>query len=128
MMNLTVDEQTVLTLAQQGESIMAIGRWEGPCDHLVELGLLDRHDKFNHSITPAGSAAIGETEERVDDAACRAMINVHNFRVAYRRRADEIAQQLVQLAKDAATVTGDDPKTAVANIISAIRDRLEDLL
>lgn len=128
MTDLTSEEQAVLTLAEQGQSIMAVGMWEAPCDHLVELKLLERHDKFNHSITPAGRKALGNTEEEVNDAAFRAVITAHNFRVTYRKKAEEIAQQLVQLAKDASTVTGDDPKTSVANIISAIRQRLEDLL
>ena len=33
---LTDDERTVLMIAAQGQSMMPLGRWETPVEHLVE--------------------------------------------------------------------------------------------
>lgn len=70
---LTDDEIAILTLAVQGESMAAIGRWEKPTEHLVELGLMERGDKFNNFITAAGRAALDWIERAEDEAFDRAL-------------------------------------------------------
>ena len=55
--DLTTDEFAVLLLADDGASMMPIGRWEKPVKALASLGLLRKADEVNYVITPAGSAA-----------------------------------------------------------------------
>ncbi len=64
--DLTDDEFTVLLIAQQGESMMPIARWEKPVNDLVERGLLHRHDKFNNTITENGKEALRTHAARLD--------------------------------------------------------------
>ena len=52
--DLTSDELTVLSLAAMGVSVAATAHWEIPVNRLASLGLLQRHDQFNHTITASG--------------------------------------------------------------------------
>lgn len=52
--SLSEDEEVVLSLAAEGESMMAMGRWEKPVLRLAELGYLRAADKFNYFVTDAG--------------------------------------------------------------------------
>jgi len=53
---LNEDELVILSLAAEGESLMALGRWEKPVERLLALGYLRAADKFNYFITPTGKA------------------------------------------------------------------------
>lgn len=127
-MDISNDEMTVLALCYQGQSVMAIGRWEGPCEHLVELGLLEQHDKFNHSITSAGEKVYTDAQTQADDNLAKALIGQHNAGVAYRKKAEELAQQLATLVKDAAKATSHDLSTAANNALNAIQLRVNEIL
>ena len=127
MPELTDDERTVLMIAQEGESLAAIGRWEQPIEHLVELGYLNQHDKFNNMITPAGKAAIVETNDVVDTAAARALIGAHNTRVVH-KHSEDIASELAEMAKALSLATGDEPLVALQRCVAAVRDRAIELL
>jgi hypothetical protein len=131
MPELTDDERTVLMIAQEGESLAAIGRWEQPIEHLVELGYLERLDKFNNTITPAGKAAISQANDEIDKvepATARALIGVHNARVVYRKHGEDIAAKLVGMAKAISAATGDEPMVALQRCVAAVRDRAIELL
>lgn len=66
-MSLTTDELTVLMIAAQGESMMAIAHWKQPVESLIAKGYLQSRgdDNFNCVITPAGRAAC-EARDRED--------------------------------------------------------------
>ena len=128
MIILTDDERTVLMIADCGESMMPIGRWEQPVEHLVEIGYLQRHDKFNNTITEAGRLALNDEQEIVDDTAAKAVITIHNAKVAYRQVGNAIAEQLAEMAKLAAASTGDELLVALQKCVAAVRDRAIDLL
>lgn len=66
-MSLTDNEFTVLMIAAQGESMMAIAHWKQPVESLVAKGYLQSRggDNFNCVITPAGRAAC-EARDRED--------------------------------------------------------------
>ena len=52
---LSEDDLIVLSLAADGERMIAIGRWEKPTEKLEALGYLEyAPDKFNAVITAAG--------------------------------------------------------------------------
>jgi hypothetical protein len=76
---LTDDEFAVLMIAAQGESMMAIGHWQKPIEHLIELGYLKSRggDNFNCVITPEGREACKarDREDQVDfmNAAIKVM-------------------------------------------------------
>lgn len=53
---LTEDETACLAIAAKGGCIASIGHWEDAIDSLVQLGLLNRLDKFNNVITAEGRA------------------------------------------------------------------------
>lgn len=124
MVDLTDDEQTVLMIAAAGESMMPIGRWEQPVEHLVELGFLERHNKFNNTITEAGRKALGGAPEAIDDALAKALINKHNAGVRYRQAGEEIAQNFYKLVSHAVVVTGDHWNVAISKCLEALRDRV----
>lgn len=65
---LSDDERTVLMIAAQGESMIPIGRWEGPIKRLTALGYMRRLDDVNYVITDAGRSAIDAAEAEVDAA------------------------------------------------------------
>lgn len=113
MSDLSQDELTVLMIADKGESMMAIGRWEAPVNSLVARGYLKQHDKFNNSITDAGRQAVNQDED--DDI--RAMITVNNAiangRQKTREAAEAIAVQLVDLAEASSRITGDSKRDAL---------------
>ncbi len=72
--DLTDDEFTLLMLAERGESLMPIGRWEKSVDSLVARGLLHRHDKFNNVITEKGKEAV-RLRDAQDDHALLTVMN-----------------------------------------------------
>ena len=127
MTNLTDDERTVLMIAQEGESLAAIGRWEQPIEHLVELGYLNQHDKFNNMITPAGRTAINQANDAVDGAAARALIGSRNKQVVH-KHSEDMASELAEMAKALSLATGDEPLVALQRCVAAVRDRAIELL
>ena len=128
MTQLSDDEFTVLSIAAEGAPMMPIGRWGKPVEHLVELGFLEQVDKFNNYITPAGKIALGEHEQDVDTALGQALIKANGLRTTYRQHGDAIATKLVEMAKQAAEATGDEPTIALQKCVAAVRDRALELL
>ena len=124
---LTDDERTVLMIAAEGQSMMPIGRWEAPVEHLVEIGFLERHDKWNNLITTAGKQALEQVNDDIDTVAAKALITRHNAGVVYRERGEALAKQLVEMVR-AAAVTGDSSRTALNKCLQAIKDRALNLL
>lgn len=128
MFDLSNDERTVLMICAKGEAIAAIGRWEQPVNHLVELGYLERGDKFNNFITEAGRTASKQSEDAADDDLAKTIISRHNAGVSYRKSGEEITHKLVELTREAAKATGDEPLVALQKCVTAIRDRAIEIL
>lgn len=117
-MSLTQDEYAVLMIAEKGESIAAIGRWEKPIQSLVARGLMRANDKFNNVITDAGRVAV----EKEDDEAIRDVIQANNA-IAANPSLAQTRQQVLPMGQQAADLlvamvrasvgaTGDSPETA----------------
>ena len=128
MVGLTDDERTVLMIAREGQSMMPIGRWEAPVEHLVEMGFLERHDKWNNFITTAGSLALEQAQGEIDEAAGNAMVAAGKARVGFVNQGEAIATKLVAMAKHMASVTGDEPMIALQKCISTVRERAVKML
>ena len=100
-MNLSDDEFVVLTLAANGESMAAIGRWEKPIEHLVLLGMLHRHDKFNNVITSKGRQAHHAHEEKIELGLANAVARVNGVKppiLEQMRSPAEIGTQIAAIA------------------------------
>lgn len=97
MPELTSDEAVCLSIMHGGEdheptNLLAIGRWQKPCEHLAELGYARKIDQFNHVITKAGIAAI----EAYDSGQGGDYARIHNEIVETKQ---EIKDSLEQSAK-----------------------------
>lgn len=128
MSDLSDDEFTVLLIAAEGQSMMQVGRWQRPTEHLVELGLLVAHDKFNCTITPAGRAAAQEHEKKTDDATLRLGIEVHNTRVRAKQILEEAATRLAEAAQLGQRVQGGPIDGHVEQAAKAIIERAKEMV
>ena len=128
MADLTQDELAVLLIAEKGELMMPIGRWEAPTMSLVAKGYLHANDRFNNVITDAGRQAC----RQADDDNVRALIGVNNAVVEARDkaalRAEELARLLAELATYSSSVTGDDKVKALRNWGRIVLERALELL
>lgn len=88
MTELTDDEFTVLLIAQQGESMMPIGRWEKPVESLVQKGFLHRYDKFNNSITTSGKEVAKARSAQEDNNLMQVLGEVQRMAVHDRLARD----------------------------------------
>ena len=128
MSDLTDDEFVCLSLAGNGENMMAIGRWEKAMDHLVELKLLSRYDKFNHGITNAGRSALAEHEKQVDGALKQALSGARQQVDTYRDQVEQAAQCLAGAARKKQELTSQLPNQAVYELGEAIKARALEIL
>jgi hypothetical protein len=69
-MNLSDDEFTILMIAAQGESLMAIAHWKAPVESLIQKGYLQSRggDNFNCVITELGRVACQTRDQNDQDA------------------------------------------------------------
>lgn len=128
MTDLTEDERIILTIAAEGQSLMAIARWEKPIESLVAKGLMERGDKFNNFITDAGRAAIKETEDEPYRKMLEVGVNLRNQQEQARASVEQAATHLMFAAKASALVTGDTPQAAAASWSPKILERTLELL
>lgn len=128
MFELTDDERTVLMICDQGEALAAIGRWEQPVDHLVEMGLLQRGDKFNNFITDAGRKAIVEANEIVDDNFARTAVRLQNARVEYRNMGEDAARILAVMAVEVASQSGGNAVVLLRKCLADVAARTIEML
>jgi hypothetical protein len=113
MSDLSDDEFSVLMIAAENQSMMPIGRWERPVESLVAKGYLQRHDKFNNTITPAGRSALQKRERDDVTALKTAAQAVGDAQAKARSSADAAAMMLIEAAKASVAATGDTLQTAV---------------
>lgn len=128
MPDLTQDELTVLLIADEGGSMIPIGRWEVPIRQLATRGFMKRLDEVNYVITEAGREAAHAGE----DANFKAVIETRNAIVQVqekaRARAEDLAVLLAELARSSAAQTGDDPMKALRSWGKTILERAKELL
>lgn len=128
MVDLTQDELTCLAIANEGECMLAIARWEQPIDHLVELGLMQRFDKFNNVITPKGREAIAKDIAQVDLAFATTAIDVHNAQTSYKNAMEFSAQQLANAARQKQLLTGQFPNKCAYDLAQEVLRRALEIL
>ena len=122
MTELTADERTVLEIASHGESMMPIGRWEQPVEHLVELGFLDGPDRFNRYITDAGRKALEADVDKADDAFAKQLIALHNARIQYKEKMRRLTAELVEIVKEVVAVRGQTFRQTLSEILRAVEE------
>jgi len=105
-MDLSDDEWTCLMIAAEGASMMAVGRWEASVDSLVTKGFMQRNDKFNNFITPAGREACRRARE--ENRRCHAPYwrRGSHTRVRARTVIEEAATKLAEAAQLGQRVQG----------------------
>lgn len=128
MADLSDDEYVVLAIAAEGQSMMQVGRWQAPTEHLVELGFLVAHDKFNCFITPKGRQAAAEHEKKTDDASLRIGVEIHNTRIRTKAILEEAAAKLAEAAQLGQRVSGGEIDTHIAQAAREIIKRAQELV
>lgn len=135
MTDLSDDELTVLMIADRGEALMPIGRWEAPVRSLLERGYLranptpgDSDGMHNCTITDAGRQAL----KRQEDEPYRQMIEVSGkiTRAQHELAAtgEQAAQVLVGMARASAAVTGNSAQSELRNWSRVVLTRALELL
>ena len=130
MSTLSQDELTVLMIAQQGESMIAVGRWQKPIESLLGKGFMMSRggDNFNCVITDAGRAAAKEAE----DAPFRELIETGSKIGATQKGIRDFAEQAAQLlataARAAHSAVGDAPEYAARKWSEIILHRALEIL
>lgn len=114
---LSADEEAVLTIAAQGESMIPLGRWEEPVLRLAQLGYMHKNDQFNYVITPAGAARAQGIEEESDQA----MLAVLNSPAALVSRMCAVVDRALA-AKDLAAK--DEALTMMRDGLGVLRQKL----
>lgn len=105
-MTLSDDEYIVLTIANEQQSMMAIGKWQSVVNGLVEKGLMHRHDQFNNTISSKGRQALFAHEEKVDLGIIEAANKVALAKSQAQFAAEEAARQLVIASRATNAATG----------------------
>lgn len=131
--SLTDDEYTVLLIAAEGQSMMAIGRWEKSVDALVVRGLLERKDKFNNFITLAGRQEAAKREKQDGNAVLEAYKRATGEVVGPRRdqlrmAGEELAQLLANAARTLARENDIPVELAVRQASEVVLDRALEIL
>lgn len=92
---LSEDEFTVLKIAAQGQSMIAIGRWEKATKALAEKKYLHANDSVNYVITTAGQAVLDGYEDNEIRGLIEMNNKVANVNMQVRLSIEEAAKQIV---------------------------------
>ena len=145
MTDLSIDEQTVLLIAAEGERLIPIGRWKEPIDSLFAKGFLvrERHPGdptgyFNNVISPLGRAAVDALDSEFDkvltdmanprQTTTMVAASQKHTRDKFRAQAEYIAGQMVELARESVAATGEDVGVALKNWTRAIVKRAREMV
>jgi hypothetical protein len=133
-MTITDDEFSVLMIADRGEYMLAIGRWQKPTEDLTRKGFLKCEiiaGGPQYSITPAGREAIVGREAE-DDKKLGAIIEQgHRIGTAHktaREHAEAAAQAIAECAKASSPMTGDTPEAAARKWAPIVLERALDII
>lgn len=128
---MTPDEVTILMIAAEGQSMLAIGRWKPAVESLSLLGLLKKLDPFNFVITDLGRKAL-ETVNQADDKDFRTAhgeyTETENFRTQMLQSAEQAALHLSYAARAASNLNGLTPNQSAWEISQQVLQRALTLL
>ena len=130
MSDLSQDELTVLMIAAQGESMMAIGRWQKPIESLLQKGLMMSRggDNFNCVITDTGRAAAKEAEDAPFRELLETGSKIGATQKGIRDFAEQAAQLLAKAARASHSAVGDAPEYAAKKWSEIILQRALEIL
>jgi len=128
------DDITVLLIANEGERMIPIGRWEGPITRLLASGHLqkapsmgDPTGQFNCVITALGREAV-KAYEGEEDKALGNMIThsseVGTAQVECRRCIEEAVKLIAKASLLLAKVTGDSATTAAKSWLDIVENEV----
>ena len=89
---------------------------------------MERGDKWNNWITPAGRAAIKQAEDEPYRQMLEAGLNLRNQQEQARASVEQAAMHLMYAAKASALATGDTPEVAAQSWSPKILERAIELL
>ena len=145
MTELSIDEQTVLLIAAEGERLIPIGRWKEPIDSLFAKGLLvrERHPgdptgHFNNVISPQGRIRADAMETGYDKVLAEAVspqvmaplviADQKRLETRLRATAESLAAQMVELAREAAEFSGEGLQENLSDLADAIVARAKEMV
>jgi len=128
------DDMTVLLIANEGERLIPIGRWENPVTRLVASKHLaptpspgDPTGMFNCVITALGREAV-KAYEGEEDKALGNMIThsseVGTAQVECRRCIEEAVKLIAKASLLSAKVTGDSATTAAKSWLDIVENEV----
>lgn len=92
---------------------------------------MERGDKWNNFITPAGRAALAQADKQEDNAYREILtqgINLRNQQEQARASIEQAAMHLMFAAKASALATGHTPQAAATSWSSKVLERTLELL
>lgn len=131
---ITDDERTVLMIADRGEYMLAIGRWERPIKNLTEKGFLKCQQLAGgpqYTITDAGRLELNATDAEEDRNLAKIIEQGSRIGAAQktaRDHAEAVAQAIASCAKVSASMTGDTPEMAAKKWSPIILERALDII
>jgi hypothetical protein len=135
MSDLSDDELTVLMIADRGEALMPIGRWEAPVRSLLECGYLhanptpgDAIGVHNSTITDAGRQALRRQEDEPYRQVIVTSAKIARAQHQLAATGEQAAQVLVGMARASAAVTGNSAQTELRNWSKIVLSRALELL
>lgn len=138
MADLTVDEKTVLLIAQTGGPMAPIGRWKTPTESLVAKGFLkprphpgDPTGYFNMHITEAGLNAAIECDREDNTVLGRLLESASSIGHIQRKcasHAEQIAVQIIDLVELSVQTAGDSKLDAAKLWCEVIGNRVKEML
>ena len=128
MSELTADEESVLSIASTGESMIPIGRWKEPTLELTRRGLMRANDPSNYFITDAGRKALAQNEDEPFRQILESGNKIANERAQIQQSIEQAALHLSFAAKASSLMTGETPEVALSKWIVPAQDRAKELL
>ncbi len=123
---LTIDEHTVLMLANEGQVMLAIGRWEIPTLALYERGFLNQQTAPGggpeYRITYNGMKALGKFEQAEAAEGGRIAGEIVQVQTDIHIVITRAAEVFVQLALQSPIMVGDAPEVALRKWIEVLTD------
>ncbi len=123
---LSEDEHIVLELANRGQAMLAIGRWEIPTLALYERGLLNQQTAPGggpeYRITYYGKVALRKYQDAEAAEGGRLTSTIATVQDNIRSGVTRAAEFFAQAARQSAEITGDAPEVALRKWIEVLTD------
>ncbi len=123
---LSVDEHTVLELANEGQAMLAIGRWKDATEALYARGLLNQQTAPGggpeYFITHYGKQALKKFESSEAAEGGRIITTIASVQANIRSGVTRAAEFFAQAARQSAEVTGEAPESALIKWIAVCQE------